>query len=333
MGIGRETLIVFSLASILVLAGFSIILDDKAAAGGNAVNGPNAGNGPIAPPFGDFVCWTAFESPISLTSDIQILDQFGPVEHTNSWQQIQYCTAASKFIDPEIFESPFSPLLNQHYQGWHYDEAFSEGIGQPVLIQVPQFDDFQTVLGPLEQIMVPAIKILDFDPFEVVSVDLEQHWNCYEIDGLPPDVGLIDLFTQHGEIVDVSVGNPFLFCTPMIKIDSTQQVFPFDEILIDEHMVCYFISVNPRNDGTENLPFALFDQLTQPFQEPAPIDNLFLEKLCVPAFKSFPTVGGSMVPIDTTALLLAGVQSISMWMIPVVLAGIGIGVFVVIRRK
>jgi len=46
-----------------------------------------------------------------------------------------------------------------------------------------------------------------------------------------------------------------------------------------------------------------------------------------------PLVGGELVPIDTTALLLAGVQSISMWMIPVVIAGIGIGVFVIIRRK
>ena len=44
-------------------------------------------------------------------------------------------------------------------------------------------------------------------------------------------------------------------------------------------------------------------------------------------------VGGTHLPIDTTALLLAGVQSISMWMIPVVLVGIGIGVFVIKRRK
>jgi len=45
------------------------------------------------------------------------------------------------------------------------------------------------------------------------------------------------------------------------------------------------------------------------------------------------SIGGTLVPIDTTALLLAGVQSISMWMIPVVAAGIVIGVFVIKRRK
>jgi len=44
-------------------------------------------------------------------------------------------------------------------------------------------------------------------------------------------------------------------------------------------------------------------------------------------------VGGSDVSISTTSLLLAGVQSISMWMIPVVIAGAGIGVFVIKRRN
>jgi len=44
-------------------------------------------------------------------------------------------------------------------------------------------------------------------------------------------------------------------------------------------------------------------------------------------------IGGEIIPIDQTALLLAGVQSVSMWMIPVVISGIGIGVFVIKRRN
>jgi len=43
-------------------------------------------------------------------------------------------------------------------------------------------------------------------------------------------------------------------------------------------------------------------------------------------------VGGTFIPIDTTTLPIAGLQSTSMWMIPI-LAGIGIGVFVIMRRK
>lgn len=38
-------------------------------------------------------------------------------------------------------------------------------------------------------------------------------------------------------------------------------------------------------------------------------------------------VGGKIIPIETTSLLLANTQSFS-WMIPVVLSGIGIGLFV-----
>ena len=44
-----------------------------------------------------------------------------------------------------------------------------------------------------------------------------------------------------------------------------------------------------------------------------------------------PMVGGSLIPIDTTMVLVAGAQSISAWMIPVIVAGIGIAI--VIARK
>jgi len=42
-------------------------------------------------------------------------------------------------------------------------------------------------------------------------------------------------------------------------------------------------------------------------------------------------VGGSLVPIDTTSLLLAGTQMTAAWMIPAIIAAIGIGI--VIARK
>ena len=43
-------------------------------------------------------------------------------------------------------------------------------------------------------------------------------------------------------------------------------------------------------------------------------------------------IGGEIIPIDSTSLLLAGAQTFS-WMIPVVLSGIGIGLFVVSRKS
>jgi len=42
-------------------------------------------------------------------------------------------------------------------------------------------------------------------------------------------------------------------------------------------------------------------------------------------------VGGSPIPIDTTALLLAGTQMTAVWMIPAIVAAIGIGI--VLARK
>jgi len=49
--------------------------------------------------------------------------------------------------------------------------------------------------------------------------------------------------------------------------------------------------------------------------------------------RSNTAIGGEIIPIDQTALLLAGVQSVSMWMIPVVVSGAGIGVFVTMRSR
>ena len=42
-------------------------------------------------------------------------------------------------------------------------------------------------------------------------------------------------------------------------------------------------------------------------------------------------VAGSLTPIDSTMVLAAGVQSISAWMIPIIVSGIGIAI--VIARK
>ena len=52
----------------------------------------------------------------------------------------------------------------------------------------------------------------------------------------------------------------------------------------------------------------------------------------IPAQIPPPIVGGEIIPIETTSLLLASAQSFS-WMIPVILSGIGIGLFVVSRKS
>jgi len=313
MGAAITTLIVFTMASILVLAGFSTILNEKAYAG-------------FFTEFGDIKCWlTANRIPVTVTLGIE--DQFGTIENSD-WRQVEYCTAAEKNGNP----SPFSPELNQHYQGWLYPEfLIGPGTGQTVIANVAQFGTFTTVLGDLEQITVPATKFFVFPPLlpedQVDSVDNQQHWSCYNISGVPaPEVEPITLRTQHGTQLD-GVLEPFLFCTPIIKTNPAGQPFG---ALIDEHMVCYRLEVLEDVADGSPLPVALADQLVF---EGIPFEISIVEKICAPATKTFPTVGGSMIPIDSVALLLAGVQSISMWMIPVVVAGVGISIFVAIRRK
>ncbi len=42
-------------------------------------------------------------------------------------------------------------------------------------------------------------------------------------------------------------------------------------------------------------------------------------------------VGGEMIPVDSTSLLVAGAQANALWLIPVLVSAIGIGI--VIARK
>jgi hypothetical protein len=192
-------------------------------------------------------------------------------------------------------------------------------------LDVPQFgQSFQTTIDVYDSMLVPASKetrgigLTD-------SQNFNHHWNCYGIAG--PTLGqTIEILTQHGQSLDVIL-NPFLMCAPMIKDNS---FFP-DNGLDGEHMVCYNVDEVDRTniDAIEPLPFALNDQV----EGPVPFQINDVEKFCAPALKSFPTVGGSDVSINTAALLVAGAQSVSMWMIPVIVAGAGIGLFVIKRRN
>jgi len=58
------------------------------------------------------------------------------------------------------------------------------------------------------------------------------------------------------------------------------------------------------------------------------VERWFMDNL---SFTKIQLVGGTIIPIDTTSLLLAGAQSTTAWIIPVVIAGIGFAI--VISRK
>jgi len=62
----------------------------------------------------------------------------------------------------------------------------------------------------------------------------------------------------------------------------------------------------------------------------ATFDDCLLEFQCIPP-NGNGMVGGTLIPIDTTAVLLAGAQMTAYWMIPIIVAGIGFAI--VIARK
>jgi len=59
--------------------------------------------------------------------------------------------------------------------------------------------------------------------------------------------------------------------------------------------------------------------------------NVILVEIWTTSFDDKP-VGGTLIPIDKTSLLLAGAQMTAAWMIPAIVAGAGI-VLVLVRRK
>jgi len=93
-----------------------------------------------------------------------------------------------------------------------------------------------------------------------------------------------------------------------------------------------------KPDGDKNGGFFTTDEYVEAVKKIFGLEDFFSYTLnqfeegdgACPLFNEI--IGGEIIPIEQTALLLAGVQSVSMWMIPVV-AGIGIGVFVIKRRK
>jgi len=80
--------------------------------------------------------------------------------------------------------------------------------------------------------------------------------------------------------------------------------------------------------GSHDIEMAMFSNLAFAGNFRASFDDILIQR-DVPLQ---PVVGGTSIPIETTSLLLAGAQTFS-WMIPVILSGIGIGLFVVSRKS
>jgi len=122
--------------------------------------------------------------------------------------------------------------------------------------------------------------------------------------------------------------------------------FEFSPNISQTPGVTYVVNVEEdRPPGTSDTGlFWLIGQAYNPgaavpdergIKDGGPITNVAFDDL---AFRSYsdvatppPTVGGEMIPLDTTSLLVTGAQMNAAWMIPVLVAGIGFAI--VIARK
>jgi len=351
LGIGSSVILTISIASVLLLSSSSGIFNEKAYAGRDVV--------PI-PQFGDFKCWKPTTTLATISSSLTLIDQFGTLDARAGVQfdleQREYCTAADKFINgigglPDSnFDSPFNGVsLAQHFQGWRITNVgelnADPATGTRINVKVPQFGhDYDITLGAPYEILVPAAKLHSAYPGgQIDSVDTDIHWKCYMTSDTNPMLaagGPVILTTQH-ELQFDTVGTPFLFCTPVVKIhDGVVNGLGNDQIV--DHMACYDLTGGSIPADQPNIAQPLPTSLSDQFGVNQ-VSNLQLEKLCAPAFKSCPTgsggvlpecsplIAGSMTTIDSTMVLVAGAQGMLSWIVPVVVAGVGF--VIVISRK
>ena len=79
--------------------------------------------------------------------------------------------------------------------------------------------------------------------------------------------------------------------------------------------------------GSHDVELAMFSDGAIRGNFRASFDNILIKRNLVAD-----VIGGELIPIESTTLLLAGAQTFS-WMIPVVLSVLGIGLFVVSRKS
>ena len=102
---------------------------------------------------------------------------------------------------------------------------------------------------------------------------------------------------------------------------------PFFNIELDGFTDVFQASATGLSQGPHTMKFAISDT------GDGALDSAVFVK--AGSFSNIPdagdVIGGEIIPIETISLLLAGAQSFS-WMIPVVLAGIGIGLVIITRK-
>jgi len=252
----------------------------------------HAGNGEFA-----LKCYGALFDPDIDPPRVDLVDQFG-TENVDPDPTQFVCEEALKHsADP--------PLDPRHWIFYLFDGT--KDFGTKVITD--QFGT-QTVTGTLSTaLLTPATK--DGQGFPNA-----QHWTAYNLLNSQIIPGPVLVTDQFGTST-LTLSAPLLFLTNTFKNNEGEPTGP--------DMNCYFIA--GETPIIVPSPHVYVDQFGTTSVDPQPV--FFL---CVMAQKSSPAVvGGDIIPLDTTMVLVAGTHSVAAWMIPVIVSGIGIAI--VIARK
>jgi len=287
---------------------------------------------------GDYKCYDAF---FDLSQEPAILeDQFG-IMNILVEDIIKVCPPVFKSGEPPgngFPGFPSSPSVGFPDNHFVVHEICDSGYPPPGCGALPPLgqslkltDHFGTtihqVMEPIE-LWVPAVKqdrAGSFFPSNS-NDETEIHYKCYNIEPVDNPLGFleIDLLDQFADRNN-DILKADKLCTPVKKTVITKGEQTFGT-LDTEHLKCYTILDDPLFD-LDDSSFTFSEQFFQ--------GNLLIEtehEVCLVADKEvLKMIGGSLIPIDSTSFLLAGAQMTASWMIPVVVAGIGIG-FVVLRK-
>jgi len=322
--IRKNTSLIFtiSLSSILALSGFSIILDDSSAQ--------------MVVPIGDFFCWDFTGPQQESTPLLGLTDQIIS-EPFNSFTPVEFCESSDKDLDNNgsvDFASPFT-TTGQHYTTYTISGA---PVNQQVTITINNFDppysEPVNVIEPVE-LWVPNTKCISPtlpSCTQVVSEDPNRHFICYTITGGPsiiePEMKFIHQFGSNVFTID----KPILLCNPVDKDQGDDGSIDFPIISETTHVVCF--DLKPTPTGTIPSIERLDDQISTVFNPtgtPPTLIGLDYDKACFQATKTLGELSGTAMFINGAALLVAGSQMIAAWIVPFVVAAVGIGL--VLARK
>lgn len=280
-----------------------------------------------APNVGDFNCYDP-ERPFvdgNTFTEVRLSDQFndGDDDIVLSSTILNVCASADKDITspPELEDndsmSPFGTNPGHHLTMRFLKSGISPQSPVTVTLQ-NQFGTFENVqVGRANVIISPADKT-DFEPGQAPFGVLEQHWLCYDIDvPLVVSATMTDQFTRQ----DIGIGNLKFLCNPVTKEVGVDVFRP----ATDRHMACGVVSdaspINLRKTFTDQFGIVRVIDI----QSPSSSGAATLNYVCVDTIKSVQAgdnvIGGKIIPIEATSLLLAGAQSSIIWILPLVLVG------------